>query len=406
MNFSVTPSADLLPDEGRQDDIRSSVKDVSRYINRRTQLMLVARAAGVCQFRGCNEFLYEHPLTREDGNFAEKAHIVAFRERGPRGRDGDRPEDVNSLANLMLLCARDHQHVDDNPLKYTRTELEKQKAEHEERIQRQIAPGPTMRTTVLQIKARIGGSVVAIGEHEVGQALYPRYPSERRPYLIDLTGLGDEKAGAFYDLAAERIRDEVRRFYANGSDIDQTKHLSVFGLAPIPLLVLLGSRLSNKVPVDFFQCHRTRCDLWTWYDFGSPVRYTTTQLRAGRQVGKVALLVSLSGSLSLADLPPIIGSEVPVYKITLDGAVPDTGFLRRREDLEEFRRVYRALIGDLRGRYAGRLELHFFPAVPAPIAISCGYDLLPKVDPDLVVYDNIKPYGFVERLKVKNHERV
>ena len=123
------------------DDGASAVVDITRHVSTKIQMMLVARAAGRCQFRGCNEFLFEHPLTREDGNFAEKAHIVAFRERGPRGRDGDRPADSNSIANLMLLCGRDHKLVDDNPEKYIRSELERHKAEHELRMRRLTAPG-------------------------------------------------------------------------------------------------------------------------------------------------------------------------------------------------------------------------------------------------------------------------
>lgn len=395
--------AALRGDEGVADG--PPVVDASRHVSHKIQMALAARAAGRCQFRGCNEFLFEHALTREDGNFAEKAHIVAFRERGPRGRDGERPADINSLSNLMLLCARDHKHIDDNPQKYTREELERQKAEHETRIERLTALAPQMRTTVVQIKAKIGASVVEIAEQEIWQALYPRYPSERRPHILDLTALGDEKAGAYYELAAERIGEHVQQLYAHGSDLGQTGHLSVFGLAPMPLLVLFGSRLSNKIPVDLFQCHRTRPDRWTWYDAGEPVRYQVQLVRPGNAKDSVALLLSLSGKLSTTDLPATIGPDVPVYEMTLDGTAPDVGFLRTRSDLEEFRRSYRTFLSSLRSEFAGRIQMHLFPAAPAPIAIACGYDLLPKVDPDMVVYDNVKPYGFIERLKVTNHER-
>ncbi|RPI31661.1 MAG: hypothetical protein EHM67_17520 [Hyphomicrobiaceae bacterium] len=100
----------------------SHVVEVTRSIKPAVQMALVARAASRCQF--CNDFLFEHPLTFDDGNFYEKAHIVAFRERGPRGRDGVRPADINGIANLMLLCARDHKLIDDFPRKYPRAELE------------------------------------------------------------------------------------------------------------------------------------------------------------------------------------------------------------------------------------------------------------------------------------------
>lgn len=46
-------------------------------------------------------------------------------------------------------------------------------------------------------------------------------------------------------------------------------------------------------------------------------------------------------------------------------------------------------------------EIHLFPAVPAPVAVLCGRELLPKVDPALLVYDsNKKTNGFQPILRV------
>ena len=49
-------------------------------------------------------------------------------------------------------------------------------------------------------------------------------------------------------------------------------------------------------------------------------------------------------------------------------------------------------------------ELHLFPAVPAPIAVCIGRDLLPKVDPALVIYDANKKNagGFARTLEVNS----
>ena len=107
------------------------------------EVVLAAKAAGRCEFRGCNEYLYEHPLTGEAGNFAENAHIVAFREGGPRGQE-NRPQQINGVDNLMLLCRRDHKLIDDNPGRYTREELKEHKREHEARIRQVIGLGLLM----------------------------------------------------------------------------------------------------------------------------------------------------------------------------------------------------------------------------------------------------------------------
>src|SRR4051794_17105867 len=75
----------------------------SRKIGTGIQIHLVATSAGRCEFRGCNKFLFVHPLTKAAGNFSQMAHIVAFSEAGPRG-SGKRPNEINAIENLMLLC--------------------------------------------------------------------------------------------------------------------------------------------------------------------------------------------------------------------------------------------------------------------------------------------------------------
>lgn len=365
---------------------------------------LVARAAGRCQFRGCNEFLFAHPLTGDDGNFAEQAHIVALSTGGPRG-EIDRPVDIHDVDNLMLLCRRDHKLVDDNPGRYPRTELEQHKREHEARMRRVTGLGPSMQTTVLAVTARIGNYSPVIGRTEIADALLPRYPAEDFCNL-DLNEIGNEEPGAFYELAARRIRQEAEKLYLRGGPLEKTQHLSVFGLAPIPLLMVLGHALSNKVATDMFQCHRDKQQRWTWYGAETPVTYDVRQLAHGSEKQSAALVLSLSGPNSLSALPPGIAGRMAVHEITIAVGAPHPSVLRQREDLEAFRQSYRRHLARMRKEMPGLRELHVFPAVPAPVAVACGFDLLPKVDPTLVVYDNVmKLGGFVERLRINDHER-
>ncbi|MBA4233754.1 MAG: hypothetical protein C0465_24570 [Ralstonia sp.] len=305
----------------------------------------------------------------------------------------------------MLLCAACHKLVDDNPQKYPREELEAHKREHEARIRRVTEVGPDAQTTVLQLKVQIGTSVVEISQAEIFDALHPRYPAVDG-FVLDLTDLGNEKAGAKYEAAAVRIAEVAAQIYANGSGLRRTNHLSVFGLAPIPLLMVLGNALSNKVKTDFFQCHRNKPNRWTWFEGDVPAEYQMREQRKGSDKQCVALVLSLSGTIDPSTLPVSIDDRFSVFEISLSGQLPNTGFLKQRADLEAFRETYRQFLAALRRDHPGLRDLHLFPAVPAPVAIACGFDLLPKVDPVLVVYDNVvKDGGFIERLKVNDHER-
>ena len=59
-------------------DVSSSPFAPARSISATVQSMLWGRAAGRCEFAGCNKSVSMSDVTLEDANMAEKAHIRAF----------------------------------------------------------------------------------------------------------------------------------------------------------------------------------------------------------------------------------------------------------------------------------------------------------------------------------------
>jgi hypothetical protein len=372
-----------------------------RHIPAITRLYLFVRAGGRCEFDGCNRYLFEHHLTLTEGNFGEIAHVVAFRPSGPRGREGLRPADINDVNNLMLLCPQCHKLIDDHPTEYTRRTLEEYKERHERRISHVTGLGPDQKTAVLVLKANIGNQTVTVAFDQILEAVSPRYPCSRSGTTIDLTQVIGN-GSAFVKTACDTIKQRVQRLLEPGGEAAETGHISLFALAPIPLLVFLGSQLSNKVPLDLYQRHRDT-ETWTWKRDGKPVDYRFRRLRSGTDREKVALILSLSGTVHLRDLPRSVDYGYSVYELTLKGAVPSTTFLRTRQDLENFRNAYQSALGMIVRDHGTIEKIHLFPAVPAPIAVLCGRELLPKVHPALLVYDYDKSkVGFIYQLEV-NH---
>lgn len=374
----------------------SPVADVTRSISDRNQLILCIQAGGRCEFDGCNSYLFEHHLTHKRAKFAQMAHIVAFSEKGPRGDEADRPADINNLDNLMLLCHRCHKLIDSAPDEYSRETLESYKKAHETRILLLTSASPDRQTTTVIIKSKIGDQTVKISPAQINEAVLPCYPATRTGTEIDLTPISDE-GDDFYSVAAKKVRRDLERILDSVMADEATNHLSLFALAPMPVLVAAGAVLSNKVPCDLYQKHRDTED-WKWKTEGDLVRYKFHQLKKGADRKEVALVLSLSGTIHLDDLPAEVVDTGAVYEITLDGTTPHTGFLRQRQDLVNFQEMYQRSLREI-GTIHGKLdELHLFPAVPAPIAVSCGRELMPKVDPALVVYDNDKRHGGFRRI--------
>ncbi|MGC4120486.1 MAG: SAVED domain-containing protein [Myxococcales bacterium] len=360
-------------------------KAKARDIPAGTQALLYAAAAGRCEFQGCNKSLIEHHLTLLDGNFAQMAHIYAFNEDGPRGRSRGRPKNINKLSNLMLLCGDCHHQIDTQPALFPVATLREYKREHEDRVRLITGLRHDAKTVVLQLKSKIGGDAVEIPLADVSKAVAPRWPKDRQGIVIDLTTI-DDKNASFNQLAADEICKRVTRLYEPGMDVDQVRHISLFALASQPLLMLLGSRLSNKIPVDLYQKHRDSKD-WVWKTSGPIVEYDERGLRRGSDPSQVALVLSLSGTVDLGKLPAFVDSSFSIIELTLKGQLPNPDFLRRREDLVEFGRVYRLALARIVRDHPTAKEIHVFPAVPAPVAVLCGYELLKKAQPALVAHD-------------------
>jgi len=350
-------------------------------------MRLIASTAGRCEFRGCNRDLFQHPVTGTAGNFAQEAHIVAFRERGPRG-SGPRPANVNAFENLMLLCGDCHHLIDTQHAGYSVALLREHKREHEDRIFALTALGPEYRTTVIQLRGSIGGQPVDIPVTDIRSALEPRYPARLPGVLIDLTAIQRESP-AFFELARDQIRRELRPMLRTEREAKHVQHYSVFALAPIPVLAALGRELGNKVTVDLMQRHRDQS--WRWREDGDVVGYSFSLLRRGTEATRAALQISLSGPISASSIPSdAIDARFSLYEITLDGPEPSVDFLRRREDLVAFRVAYRKALSKILTAHGGLTEIHVLPAVPAPIAIALGQEVMPKAQPALVLYDNVK----------------
>ena len=131
----------------------------------------------------------EHHLTSMPGNFAQVAHIVAFKRKGPRGGDPVRSDDINGIGNLMLLCPKCHKLIDDHPIDYSRETLEEMKKVHEQRIKLVTSMGPEMRTALVTFQAPIGGQHIDIPVDDIRKALNPRFPVSRLGTSIDLSAL-------------------------------------------------------------------------------------------------------------------------------------------------------------------------------------------------------------------------
>lgn len=375
---------------------KSVVKTTQRQYSPKTSILLHTLAGGRCEFQGCSAYLMEHHVTKTAGLFGQRAHIVAFQEDGPRGRHPARPvgKALHEVDNLMLLCGGCHKRVDDDPAKYSVEVLKGFKDDHEKRIRWITGLDPNCPTFVVHFKAKVRGQHVDVPPHDVARAIAPCCPMDAKGYLIDYSAVDDDSTPEYFIQGMKLLEKDVRLIYDPGFfGAEKAKHVSFFGMAPIPLLAYFGHLASTKITLDAFQRHRNPMQGWTWATTGSDVQYSFGQINSGSKPAKrIGLLISLSAKVNPEDVARALGDQdTPLFELSIPLPVPD--FLKRRKDLEDFRAIYRQGLGTISQQFPHAKEIHLFAAVPAPIAVYCGHDRLPNAHPPMLIYQMDRTRG-------------
>jgi hypothetical protein len=343
-------------------------------IREQVQRELWARAAGRCQFQGCNKVLYTDELTQKRSNLAFISHIVAYSPTGPRGDPIRSKLLEKDIKNLMLTCRKCAKIIDDTSrvAEFPEERLLEFKRAHERRIRTLTGITEDAQTHVVLLQASIDARDFDIDQTAAFQAILPKYPAEENAEIIDLTGLAiSTTTNGFFAATAqcitERTNDLLRR-RPHGRSI---RSLSVFALAPVPLLVHFGHLLGDLHNVDLYQRHRGTQN-WMWKEDEEPQEFYQVLVPAVAEgdVREIALVLSVSAQVNHDEVAKALGSDPIIYEMRAER--PSSDFLRSRTRLEVFGYEIRKLLHDIRQESGHERLIHLFAAVPAPLAVEFG----------------------------------
>jgi hypothetical protein len=374
--------------------------EVTRYVPVIVQCLLWGKAAGRCEFAGCNQVLWKSPVTQEPVNIAQKAHIYSFSGAGPRGNSGISTDVLNSIENLMLVCHGCHRKIDQDRdgRRYSVRLLRQMTADHEQRIELVSGILPKKSSHVLLFGANIGEHRSPLNTREAAAALFPlRYPASSQPIeLSTLNSSFSERDADFWVMEAENLCRKFDRQVRERLAIGDVKHLSVFSLAPQPLLILLGTLLGDIVPTDVYQRHREP-QTWEWpvdeaapaFEFRPPVSTD----------GTPALVLALSATIAEERITPLVGRDASIWTVTVPA--PHNDVTKSRAQLSEFRTLLRSVLDRIKAAHGQGTVLHVFPAISVSLAIELGRVRMPKADMPWEIYDQVNALGgFVPALSV------
>lgn len=382
-------------------DVTKKRKD-RKDIPAKTVNLLWARTAGRCQYEGCNEVLSRDILTKKNYNAAYIAHIIAAEVDGPRGDEVLSPKLCQDFENLMLMCDKHHRLIDRIELKeHTVDILKEMKRKHESLIERLTDFKSKEESEILLFGANIGNQKFLLTSENARETITKtHYPASQ--YGIELgihnSGVLDHRQEYWLmEQASLRTNFESKIKYAQEKGI--IRHLSVFGLAPQPLLIFFGSLLGDLHPTEVYQCHREP-KTWKWLNEHDDIVF---EIRRPQKITKtVALNFSLSATITDDRIQKILGMDCSIWTFTVNN--PNNDFLRNREQLTRFRKEVRLLLNEIKAVHGQENIIHVFPAMPNATAIELGRVRMPKADLPMLIYDQNyqnPAFGFYETLKIE-----
>jgi hypothetical protein len=380
------------------------IKEVTRYIKKEVERELWARAAGRCQFKGCNRILYRSPVTQEPVNISEKGHIYSFSKDGPRGWGifKTKPKGLNDIDNLMLVCHDCHRTIDQQSDggRYQAELLIRWKAEHEKRVAIVTGVDPTRRSYVVMYGAKIGDETSFPESALANWALFPDwYPADEKPIRLNMTWEGKDHQPNYWVMEEQNLSQKFDRLVR--PLIEEGHHFSIFGFAPIPSLIRLGTLFTDKIPSEVYQLQREPKQTWEWSDLPKETDFMVNM--PANYNHQPALLISLSAKISHDRIISVLGSNVSIWELTI--AEPDNDFLKTRDQLSNFRKTVRKLMVQISEKHGKNTPLAIFPAMPVATAVDFGRVRMPKAEMPWIIYDqNNRVNAFIKALQIGGTE--
>jgi len=372
----------------------------TRSIPNKVTINLWAKSAGRCEFDGCNEILYKSSTTQESVNKAQRAHIYSFSEDGPRGNK-EHQGDINSEENLMLMCHQCHKLIDEDEEggKYSARLLQKWKSEHELKVRITTGIKSDKKSHVIFYGTNISDQKSIIDQNIAREAMFPdRYPCSDQPVSISSSHVIKDDTDLYWQFESEQLDAAFTQKVLPLMKYEATSHFSIFSLAPMPLLIKLGTLFTDKFDIDTFQPIRDPKG-WKWQEYPEGFEFLVN--RPANKKGTPVLAFSLSAQITPDRIHKTIAEDLSIWEISVPKDHQFNDCIRNKAQLAQFRTTVRNVLNEISEAHGMDTELNIFPTMAVSCSIELGRIRMPKAEMPWVIYDqNSNRDGFIKALKI------
>lgn len=365
-----------------------------KTISQNTEKLLWAMSAGRCE--KCGRLVYRHPMSQVLGNFAQIAHNLPVSDFGPRSnfkkkhKQIDPNMDIDDVSNLLLLCYDCHKEIDKiHPSDFPPQRLRQIKNDFEEFVLKATNNERIIPTTVVTYSPNLHGQRITITKSQTQKAVSPDKVINCE---FDITlknssyNVGDAKYWQYEESNLVRIFEEKITPRLEDYTL-ASNNFSVFAIGPIPLLIKLGTLLSNKNDIDVYQFKKSPTPTWEWESCERDFDYEIKCIQQKKDAKRIILMCSLSGVINQSAVQRVISwDDANIIEIRTT-CQPHDDILRSKKQLDKFVLCYRQLKEQMLNMSNQRLPVHLFAAIPVSMAVEIGRHWNPTVDLPMVIYN-------------------
>ncbi|WP_078593154.1 SAVED domain-containing protein [Evansella clarkii] len=315
-------------------------------------------------------------------NIGERAHIIGKakgkgKQGGPRREFAEEfditDENIDSLNNIMLMCSQCHHTIDTNIKAYPPTDLFYMKEEHESWVREQLSKKNKAIVVVHKRKNPMPVDSILLSK-------------ETNCLLLDAVSLQEE----FTDFTeegwktAKNDNEDFFRKVVNSKRENEGTYLFVFPLSPIPLLIHLGSLISDTTAAVVHQFDRDT-QMWCHENANLDKNVGLPEVKISEYVhDKLVVTVQVSGNIHEQDIKDAVDGSFQSLDIKIDK--PELNAVLYKNDVEVLKSAFRKEVYRLQGenQYS---EIHLFYFGPAGLAVELGRCINQNMLPVIHLYE-------------------
>lgn len=376
MDFAQQHAVLVFKNNGKRPALREKAKG---YI--------VGRSLGCCEFENCADPLF---INTEGvfGNYGTLAHIVAASSGGPRAEAGISEDAITDPENFLYLCEKHHRLIDKTDVEtYTIERLRNMLVKRKylaNLLSMQLKYEETIpiifEGDILEIKTEISKREVLDAVISKGM-IFTENPI--RPIKLQATRSEANSYSDYWNNLFSTNDSEIIAYKRLLRDLGNTK-LSIFPLATMPFIFLMGYMTGESQPIQLF--HRNRARGWVFLneDQDKNIFDINSFTKPKGNLEEVVILLAITATID-EDRLPLSLKALPRITLTCSTAEIGQDVFNTQGELERYKEKAQQAVNIAIDTYKAK-KIHIISVAPAVAIFILGQKFQRRSSPPITMY--------------------